>query len=333
MNDYNSSGSGRNSAESAGFSAGTPVKRQKSPFGIVCAAFGFGVVMLLTNLAVSYLYSFLYVGFLEGQPEWALQLSEIVTYLALMLPGAVYLCLVFRENPVSVWKEPPGTPRLPFLFFPMALGIGYLTSILTDSMFGDFLDRFSQSASAETFPTTPAGILLYFVSICILPPFFEEFLYRGVLFKHLQPLGEGPAVFVSAFLFAIGHISLSQTLFALAVGVALGYARSRSGSVWYGVLIHFVVNLISFGVSYWAFVYSVPWMEQVLNLMYTLLINLAIAGMAVYFILRTIRRARERAAMQVPPPKQSNAKWIFMNPLIYICILIYVSLLILYYAV
>ncbi|MBR4466900.1 MAG: hypothetical protein IKS34_01220, partial [Clostridia bacterium] len=64
-----------------------------------------------------------------------------------------------------------------------------------------------------------------------------------------------------------------------------------------------------------------------------LLINLAIAGMAIYFILRTIRRARERAAMQDPPPKHSNAKWIFMNPLIYICILIYVSLLILYYAV
>ena len=309
-------------------------KKSRSPFAVMCLAFAFGVIALVTNLAVSFFYPrlFFWAG-IQNEPEWIQSLMDIAVYLALLLPGALFLWLVFRENPAEEWRQTPGSPRLPFLFLPMALGAGYLVSLLGDYVCGDFLERFSQSSSAESYYTEPGAVALYFVSTCILAPLLEEYIYRGLLFKHLLPLGEGVAVFVTSLLFGLCHLSLSQTLFAFAVGISLGYARSRTGSIWFGVLIHFVTNLISFAVTYWAFVFEADWVEPVWTVVYTYLINAAIAGVAVYIILRIIRKAKQRSlfrGLQIEKPK-SNVKWIFANPFIYLFLFGYAALLFIYY--
>ena len=307
-----------------------PTVETRKPFTLSLVAFGFGIIGLAANLAVSFGYGFLYPRVIEGQPEWVEALADVGVYFALLFPGALFLQLLFREKPFAPFAERPGCPRFPFLFLPMAVGIGHFVSYFAERLFGDLMAPYSQYTDPETMYTSPAAIAIYFFSLCILPPLLEEYIYRGLLLKHLLPLGRTTAVIVSSLLFALSHISLSQTVFAFAMGVVIGVAYLRSGSMWYGVLIHLITNLISFGISYWGFAYGFyDATEQFYGILSTLLFNAAFAGIAVYTVFRIIDRNRNRA--EGIPSSGGGAKWVFMNPLFYLFVFCYVALIVIYY--
>ena len=77
---------------------------------------------------------------------------------------------------------------------------------------------------------------------------FEEFLLRGLLFGSLRHIvDEHASVAITAGVFALMHLqySLPIMMLILPMGVVLGYARSRSGSIWAPVLMHVVNNCIT----------------------------------------------------------------------------------------
>lgn len=86
---------------------------------------------------------------------------------------------------------------------------------------------------------------LLILGVVILGPLFEELLLRGLLFGSLRHIAdEHISIAVSAGVFALMHLqySLPVMLLILPMGVALGYARVRSGSIWVPVLIHMLNN-------------------------------------------------------------------------------------------
>ena len=302
----------------------------------ISGALGFGILVLLTNLAVSVAVSYLYRAYqLQNASQTVRALLDILAYFALLAPGALFLLLFFRKDKGPDFSGSPWVPRLPFLFIPMAIGAGYLNSIWTDSLFGIIFDRFSQSASAEDFYTEPVPVLLYFVSVVILPAILEEWIYRGLLLKHLLPIGKTAAIILSALIFGLSHISLSQSMFAFAVGIPLGIAYAETGKIRFGVVIHGLTNLISFGISYWALVWPQDWINGAYNVMIVILINALIVGVIVYSILGASARRHSRLAQTWNPagaiPAGGNAKWIFANPLFYLLIIGFIALLFLYY--
>jgi membrane protease YdiL (CAAX protease family) len=81
--------------------------------------------------------------------------------------------------------------------------------------------------------------------ICVQPAIFEELAFRGFIFGALQPTLSGTeAVFVSAGMFMILHLSPAAFPHTFAMGVIAGFIRLRSGSLLPGVLMHFVHNLM-----------------------------------------------------------------------------------------
>lgn len=80
--------------------------------------------------------------------------------------------------------------------------------------------------------------------LVILPAFFEEIAYRGVVLGSLLPLAEPRrAILLSAVLFAIVHMSFISFFWLVPFSVWLGNVRYREGTIWYGVLIHLFFNL------------------------------------------------------------------------------------------
>jgi membrane protease YdiL (CAAX protease family) len=76
-------------------------------------------------------------------------------------------------------------------------------------------------------------------------PFFEEALFRGVLFTWLDSrLGLWPAVLLSSALFGLAHLrtGLATAAATGAVGVVLALAFHSSGSLWAPILIHAINN-------------------------------------------------------------------------------------------
>lgn len=89
------------------------------------------------------------------------------------------------------------------------------------------------------------GKVIVFAGAAIVAPLVEEFAMRGVVMGSLRRYGDGFAIGVSAILFGLMHGNLVQIPFASIVGLALGYAVVKTGSLWTGVLIHAINNAIA----------------------------------------------------------------------------------------
>ena len=100
-------------------------------------------------------------------------------------------------------------------------------------------------ALAVLLPAAPGGAARFF-RVCLLAPLVEEGVFRGAVQRRAQPLGRGQAILLQAVLFAVQHRGPAGMAYALVCGLVLGTLRSRTGSVWPGMLLHTLNNLLVF---------------------------------------------------------------------------------------
>ncbi|MCB0793378.1 MAG: CPBP family intramembrane metalloprotease [Flavobacteriales bacterium] len=89
---------------------------------------------------------------------------------------------------------------------------------------------------------------MLFLGIGIMPALFEEALIRGLLMGSLRFIThEHLVVAVSAGVFALMHLQYAPMimLLVLAMGVVLGYARTRTASLWVPIILHMLNNVLS----------------------------------------------------------------------------------------
>jgi membrane protease YdiL (CAAX protease family) len=106
-----------------------------------------------------------------------------------------------------------------------------------------FRTDFMQQVLATITDTAPLVL-----GVGIMAPLFEEFLLRGLLFGSMRHLlDEHTSVAITAGVFALMHMqySVAIILLILPMGVVLGYARARSGSIWVPVALHMLNNLVT----------------------------------------------------------------------------------------
>ena len=79
-----------------------------------------------------------------------------------------------------------------------------------------------------------------------MPAIFEELGFRGFLLSNLLKITEvDQAVYVSAFLFAIIHLSFISLFWLIPFALFLGFTRIKEQTIWYGVIFHFTFNCTS----------------------------------------------------------------------------------------
>ena len=89
------------------------------------------------------------------------------------------------------------------------------------------------------------SILLALPVVCVAAPIVEETVFRGVLYRWLR--GVVPvniAMVVSAAIFAAAHAIALLFLPLFGFGVLLAWIYERSRSIWPGVLVHALFNLV-----------------------------------------------------------------------------------------
>ena len=88
---------------------------------------------------------------------------------------------------------------------------------------------------------------LLFATTTILAPFFEEIIFRGVLLPTLSKnFGILMGITVSAFIFALAHLSIGEMPPLFVLGVGLGITRVVSGSLLSSVIMHSLWNGLTF---------------------------------------------------------------------------------------
>ena len=90
----------------------------------------------------------------------------------------------------------------------------------------------------------PALVMIY--SIAIMPAIFEELAFRGIMYNYCDNfLDERLVVAVTAFLFAIMHLSMVSLVWLIPFGFFIGNLRRKYNTLWYGIIFHFVFNLVA----------------------------------------------------------------------------------------
>ncbi|NQT81935.1 CPBP family intramembrane metalloprotease [bacterium] len=81
------------------------------------------------------------------------------------------------------------------------------------------------------------------LSVVLSAPFFEEIFFRGFLYQGLRrTIDAGPAIFLTAALFALIHPGVFQASLIFPLGLVLAYLMERTGSVIPCIVMHFLVN-------------------------------------------------------------------------------------------
>lgn len=81
--------------------------------------------------------------------------------------------------------------------------------------------------------------------IAVLPSIFEELAFRGFLFNKLNEVANIKiTIIATSFLFALIHFSFISFLWIFPFGLLLGYLRAKYNTLWLGMIVHFIHNLV-----------------------------------------------------------------------------------------
>jgi sodium transport system permease protein len=88
----------------------------------------------------------------------------------------------------------------------------------------------------------PMPLWLVLFAVALTPAVCEELFFRGLVMSGMGSLGRWWAIALSALLFAVAHASIYRLLPTLLLGLVLGYAVWKSGSILCGMVVHALNN-------------------------------------------------------------------------------------------
>lgn len=177
--------------------------------------------------------------------------DNLVLWLLIAVPtycvGIPAGCVMMKYQKVIA----PPIPRKPLSpmefakFYVIALAALYIGNFITVG-FTDLIGAIRGvpvSNPVETLDDFPMSLNILLT--CVMAPVLEELLFRGVLLQRLRPYGDKFAILTSAICFGLFHGTISQVLYATAVGVVFAYVALRTGNLWQVMALHALVNAVS----------------------------------------------------------------------------------------
>jgi membrane protease YdiL (CAAX protease family) len=200
---------------------------------------------------------------------FTLALNIFLTTLG-FLGGGLILLKITKEKGIVSYSAPKKGTLFPLLF--LGIGFCYLSNVIVSVIQNILSPFFELKGGNVNLPDGLYGFLFSVLSVAVFPALLEEFLFRGVILGSLSKFGKSFAIFTSAVLFGLIHGNLVQIPFAFLVGLFLGFAVVKSGSIWTGFLIHFTNNFISVCLDYLQKLIG----EQIIGILYYVIICFAI---------------------------------------------------------
>ena len=102
-----------------------------------------------------------------------------------------------------------------------------------------------------------------FFALALTPAICEELLFRGFILGRFLETGQpGQSLMMSSLLFGIFHRNLSTLLPTTLAGIMLAFAVWRTGSLYYSIVMHAVINTWAILVVNTRLGESLPWTRQ-----------------------------------------------------------------------
>ncbi len=219
----------------------TVVATRQAPWRLVA---WLAFVLALTALG----YANRFLG--EDPPDdlayrWESSIGAVVQY-GIMLG---ILLLIARGLPLRATfglRRPDSWPR--------ALGLSALALIaiwIAGAALAPFLDaNDEQGFVPDKWDSSRAGAFAaFFIAVTVVAPVVEELTYRGLGFSLLLPYGSWVAIVLTGVLFGASHGLLVALPVLTIFGLAVGWLRAKTDSVYPSMLLHGLFNGVALIVS------------------------------------------------------------------------------------
>ena len=194
-----------------------------------------GITIVMTIPA-----SFITAAMLIAAPAY----KSLITMLGYILQFVGTIAVVY-----FIWNlKVTDFKKIKAILFPIALVMTFALSIISESLCSlipmpDFVARIFNEAIALDF----AG----YMTVGIIAPFLEEWLFRGIILAALLRRYEPrKAIIWSAVIFGIAHLNPWQFIAAFIIGCAMGWLFWRTRSIWIGIFMHWANNTVGFLLGY-----------------------------------------------------------------------------------
>ncbi len=95
-------------------------------------------------------------------------------------------------------------------------------------------------------PLSSGSLIISIITVGIIAPFAEEFLFRGVIYNTLRKkISIRWTIIIQAILFGVFHFNLVQGTYATLLGLVFGYITYKTKSLWPAIIIHMVNNSVA----------------------------------------------------------------------------------------
>ena len=130
-----------------------------------------------------------------------------------------------------------------------------------------------------------ASLILCFLAMCIVAPFIEEFIYRGIIFGHLRKFGFVFAAFSSSLFFGLAHATVEQIAHTFVSGLVFCLIAEKTKNLKTGILIHFLNNFIAYVQAYILPLAGSDRVIEIFDTVYVILYGIfSVAGIIILFV-------------------------------------------------
>lgn len=228
-------------------------------------------IYLIFSMVFASLFAKIYLNYLNlKNPEITTlniaQIStiQVVTMGIILISLMLYMAIKNAHNFQKIWKDTTnGSHSIIYDFglgvfawilaFPLVVVINQLSDYFLYKIFGPQTYEQAAVRFVKTALENPTAMIMSVVSVLVMAPIIEEFLFRGCMQNFIKNyLGPKVAIQITALCFAlfhltpsqgIGNISLMISLFPL--GLFLGFLYERQGSLFASIGLHMTFNTVS----------------------------------------------------------------------------------------
>lgn len=206
-------------------------------------------VLLFSFTVVLLAYQFI-ASFILGEAISGYMYAIVIINQLLIVSSAVVYCIVKKIDIRETFRirklEPVPALIIILLAVPLYLAAVMLNGIVIYGL--QFIgEPLKQNVPVpETLPELVAGILI----IAVMPGICEELMFRGLLLTAYEKRGSYRAVVFVSILFGLFHFDITNLAGPVFLGLVFGYYVVRTGSIFAGILAHFLNNLIAELIQY-----------------------------------------------------------------------------------
>ncbi len=192
------------------------------------------------------------VGQLQSQLEGLL--IPLMLLGNLMTMGFVMLIFLARKDKFTQYV---GFRKIKIADGALILAFGAFFNLLITGLFDlavIYLPIKQQLAEYENLmePLMKSGFIYVVLAVSISAPFFEEIIFRGIIFNDFKKaMPVWLAILTQGLLFGLFHGNWIQGVYATFVGIVLGIVYYKYKSIWAVILLHFSYNSISLLLDQW----------------------------------------------------------------------------------